>query len=248
MTEPNAANEDMAAKDEGSPGGQAVGQDCGCASGADDSAEACCLPGKGGRSWIRTVIFGAVMLIAAGVAAHSLANRSDSNGNLSPCAAKKAARAAGAVCPADKAAGCSGAVCPTDKAAACDGSGYAGKKAGGCGKASCGGAACAALAGLTEKVGQQQAIFVVLSAADSPAAQASPADVDAAVKALAGQGRAAAAVTLAKGDKGYDELVKRFAVQSFPAVIVTGRKCKNAAVVTEISEQTLLAGFVKATV
>ncbi len=63
---------------------------------------------------------------------------------------------------------------------------------------------------------------------------------------LSAKGKSVAAFTLRGNTEGYDQLVKRFSVQSLPCVVVAGRGCGAAAVSGEITEANLLSAFVKA--
>ena len=92
----------------------------------------------------------------------------------------------------------------------------------------------------------KKTVFILLAGGNEEADRSASAEVEVVVNKLSAKGKSVAAFTLRGNTEGYDQLVKRFSVQSLPCVIVAGRGCGAAAVSGEITEVNLLGAFIKA--
>ena len=179
--------------------------------------DVCC--SSGGQSW-KTLVFVVVILLAGGVAAHSLLTRSGEAASLNVT-------------------GLSEAVCSSTE-------GGAGSEQQSKGFGVLCGVTVDSLMSLERLAVDKKTVFILLAGGSEEADRSASAEVEAVVNKLSAKGKSVAAFTLRGNTEGYDQLVKRFSVQSFPCVIVAGRGCGAAAVSGEITEGNLLGAFVRA--
>ena len=209
-------------------------------------ADVCGCGAVGGRSW-KTVIFLAVIVLAGGVAAHSLLR----DGNPTTPAGSALMPCGTSAC--DRAASC-------DKAKACESAGACGG-AKLCPKAACAekksvrpcGVVCGvkvdSFKSLKEVAKQNNAsvVFIFLAGENEETTRAASSEVEMAIAKLSAQDKQVAAVTLEAGTEEYNSLVRDVSMASLPSVIVIAKGHGRAVVSGEINEASLLAAFVKAT-
>ena len=89
-------------------------------------------------------------------------------------------------------------------------------------------------------------IFVTLPGPGGQSADSASTQVNAAVGMLTDREKKAAAFTLDSNADGHDEVTAGFGIDKFPAVIIVARGCKPAKLEGEISQENLVAAYVKA--
>jgi len=189
--------------------------------------DVCCSSGSGdGKSW-KTLVFVVVILLAGGVAAHSLLTRSNEAASVSGEAGSF--NVAGLPETAGSSIKTRAESEQQSKAVT----------------VLCG-VTVDSLMSLERAAADKNAVFILLAGGNEEADRGASAEVEAVVDKLSAKGKSVAAFTLQNNTEGYDQLVKRFSVQSFPCVIVAGRGCGAAAVSGDITERNLLGAFVKA--
>ncbi|MHC4423084.1 MAG: hypothetical protein ACYSWR_00225 [Planctomycetota bacterium] len=181
------------------------------------SDDVCC--SSDGKSW-KTLVFVVVILLAGGVAAHSLLTRGGETASLNVTGLPET------TCSYTK----GGAESEQPSKAV---------------KVLCG-VTVDSLMSLERLAADKNAVFILLAGGNEEADRSTSAEVEAVVDKLSAKGKNVAAFTLQNNTDGYDQLVKRFSVQSLPCVIVAGRGCGAAAVSGEITKENLLGAFVKA--
>ena len=191
-----------------------------CCEPSRESEGDCCTPSSGdGKSW-KTLVFVVVILLAGGVAAHSLLTRGGGTASLNVT-------------------GLPGAVCLSTKGVA------ESEQPSKAVKVLCG-VSVDSLMSIERAAADKNAVFILLAGGNEEADRGASTEVGAVVDKLSAKGKSVAAFTLQNDTEDYDQLVKRFSVQSLPCVIVAGRGCGAAAVSGEITEENLLGAFVKA--
>ena len=91
-----------------------------------------------------------------------------------------------------------------------------------------------------------EVIFVLLPGQAGPPAQSAAARVSAAVGMLLEREKTAAEFTLEPTAEKHDQVTAGFGIDKFPAVIIVARGCKPAKLDGEISQENLVAAYVKA--
>ncbi len=191
---------------------------------SSDTEEGNCCSFGSGRKNFKTAIFILVILLAIGVAAHSLLKGNSETTSALP-----------------------ESISPSDTINLPAEAGSVTKQPSTAVEVLCG-VTLDSMKSLSKTANERGAnvVFIFLAGENIKSAQAASLQIEATVNKLLSNGKPVAAFTLKTDAEGYDQLIKQFSVESLPCVIVAGKDCGAVAVSGEFTETKLLGAFVKA--
>lgn len=203
-----------------------------------------------GNSWSKTIVFALVMLAALGVGVYSFSkNGAAGSGNSEKTmdvsiADEEIESSAFAVTPGAK-------LVPTKESAtdrgvaATPGCITTDNQSSKAGAFSCG-ENLNSLKVLDKMTAGKGTVFLLLPGEEEESSKKASQQVENIIETLKAKGKQVAAFTLERDSEQYDEIVKRFSIESLPCVIVSGLEGQSLMVSQDITEEKLTQAFVLA--